>query len=227
MLGDDTLQDVLKIVLHLAHCWGHQVSELVVKVSLSIDLSADVDGLDEVVGVGLGAIISIHHCVVVDSLVLRHHSLHEVSALLVHLTEVGCILTSKSVSERKSFLKLDLCKHHHTDGFAAAFAFLISKFALSFTEIVPGHSVVVLGVVAEHVSEVTILKSSKLRVDLVVLKCPLEVNGDLGADLGQNTLLHFVVAGFAEEKVLSLSEAQVRAHAQGLLREVNSGLTGG
>lgn len=227
LLGDDTLQNVLQLILHLTHCWGHQVSEQVVDGWLSVDFGGDIHHLHEVVRVGSGALISLHDSVVVDTLVLLAHSDAELAAFVVNLLEVGRILAAKSISEGKGLLELSSGKLHHTDSFAAALAFLVGKLALSLTELVKGHSEVVLGVVAEHVGEMSILESAKLGVNLVVLESLREVDGDLGADLGQNSFLHVVVTSLAEEQVLGLSEAQVRAHAERLLGEVSSGLTGG
>jgi len=70
-----------------------------------------------------------------------------------------------------------------------------------------------------------VFKSTKVRIHLVIFKGLLEINGNLSAYLSKSTFLHVILAGFTEKEVLSLSKAQVRAHTEAFLWEVDSGFT--
>ena len=62
----------------------------------------------------------------------------------------------------------------------------------------------VLGVVSEHICKFTIVVTAEGRIDLVLIEGLLEVDGDLGSDLGEHACVHASICGFLEEEILGL-----------------------
>ena len=221
------LKHALELFTHLTNGWWHQVSQLVIKRGQHVDSIGHWNGLDEVLGVRLGQLIKRWLTIVVYSLVLLGHLLQLGNGLIVSLIEVGFVSTTECVNEGFGVIEFGYCHSEHGDTLATFLCFIFYECDLAISKLKVCHSMVVLGVITQNIGEVAIVVSSQVGVDLVGLECLLEVDTDLSANLGQGYGLHLVISCLAEEKILSLSKAQHRAHSQTFLGEVRSGLTSG
>jgi len=66
--------------------------------------------------------------------------------------------------------------------------------------------------VAQNVCEFSHIVLSKPDVDLIALKCFLEINSDLGCHFGKLVSWQTRITSFSEEKILSLCKTEVAIH---------------
>jgi len=135
--------------------------------------------------------------------------------------EVRLVGTSASRSEWLSIGELLDALGQVSDGEVHTFTVITSLDELSRAELPVRHGGEVLRVVSEHVRHLPVVEAAKVRVNLVALKGLLEVDGDLGSDLREDSRCHACITGFLEEEVLRLSQAKVAILRQSLLVEVN------
>lgn len=79
--------------------------------------------------------------------------------------------------------------------------------------------------ITKNVCELSIVVLTQSDVNLIALKCLLEVHRDLSCHLGKLFSRKPGVAALAEEKILGLCETQVGVHQERLLCEIERRLT--
>lgn len=88
------------------------------------------------------------------------------------------------------------------------------------SELPVGECVEVLGMITKNVGELAHVVLAQADVDLVILKCFLEVNSDLSSNLSELVSWKARIAALSEEKILRLRKTEVAIHLERLFSEI-------
>ena len=140
--------------------------------------------------------------------------------------EVGLVSATDLVSERLGLVEFLDADGQVSDGKCHASALIVCFLEERGAELPVGLRLEVLGVVAHHVGELSTIETTQVWAHLVRLEGLVEVESDLGGDLGEHSRVHASVTRLLEEEVLGLGQAEVRVLGQCLLLKVTGGALG-